>query len=547
MQKAKYYITTFLLAIVFTINAQVPTGPEIAWQRCYGTSGYDFFTDAITTSDGGFAAYVVYGAADGDYLDTLQAYGRLMKFDSAMNIVWQKSVANLAFEQILEVSDGYVLCGATLADTGIASGNHGHADILLVKTDLNGNFLWSRCYGSRGVETFTSFLELTNGDYLITGASYSSGGDIPYNHGSGFTTDAIIIKTNNSGDIYWVKVIGGSDYEFPIGNSLILNDSVTQIQIYGASYDFDFMDCETEDLKKRMIINIDTSGNILKQNCISAEDDLLDFGGTVIHYKNKTLVGSVGNASSELYPAPSGHLLREGVIALLDTNLILNSMYQYGGSKNDIAYKIINDSEDNFYLFGVSNSNDYDLPENYNAGEEDDYWLFAIDSNFNLLWSKNFGGSNPNGEYTYKVTPSPGIILYANNFLYFFGQCQVPDVLPDYDIACGHINPDLDDDTDAWLVAFDLSTVRIDTPIIKNNFSVYPNPAENTIYVLSNMLDFNAFTFAIYNTLGQILLETSLINNEKNIINIQTLPSGLYVAAFLKDGVIIQSEKIILQ
>ncbi|HET8963237.1 MAG TPA: hypothetical protein VFM99_05035, partial [Chitinophagales bacterium] len=149
-----------LLFIQFTAFTQLPTGPEIAWQKCYGTSGRDYFTDAIATSDGGFAAYVVYGAADGDFLDSLQAYGRLMKLDSSMNLVWQNSVANLVFEQILEVSDGYILAGATIADTGIASGNHGLADVLLVKTDLNGNFLWSKCYGSGGVETFTSFLEL---------------------------------------------------------------------------------------------------------------------------------------------------------------------------------------------------------------------------------------------------------------------------------------------------------------------------------------------------------------------------------------------------
>ncbi|MBK7109986.1 MAG: hypothetical protein IPH61_12845 [Bacteroidetes bacterium] len=43
MQQAKYYITSFLFAIAFNINAQLPTGPEIAWQRCYGGSANDFF------------------------------------------------------------------------------------------------------------------------------------------------------------------------------------------------------------------------------------------------------------------------------------------------------------------------------------------------------------------------------------------------------------------------------------------------------------------------------------------------------------------------
>lgn len=101
--------------------------------------------------------------------------------------------------------------------------------------------------------------------------------------------------------------------------------------------------------------------------------------------------------------------------------------------------------------------------------------------------------------------------------------------------------------TDAWLVAFDLSTVNIETPIVENNFSIYPNPAENTIYVLNNTPDSNAYIFLIYNSLGQKVFEISFINTEENIINMQSLPSGLYVAAIMRDGIIMQSEKIILQ
>ncbi|MFZ1827060.1 MAG: T9SS type A sorting domain-containing protein, partial [Chitinophagales bacterium] len=531
--------------IVFTINAQVPTGPEIAWQRCYGTSGYDFFTDAITTSDGGFAAFVYYDHEDGDFIDSLNAYGRFLKFDENFNLIWQRSYEDIGFEQILEVSDGFVLCGATYIDTGFAAENHGLADIVLVKTDINGIYQWSHCYGSTGVDNFTAIIATSDGGYIISGSTYGSNGDIPFHYGSGFTTDGIILKIDNIGNVDWINVIGGSDYDFTEGNVIQL-DSFYIVFAASFSNDYDLADF-TFDGQKIWLMKFNLIGVKVNEIVYEGGNPILGFYSSTLINNNKIIVTGTSFANSVDFPGPAGHLIDDGYIALFDTTLQLTDLHQFGGSESDLIYTLRINSKNEFICFGSSRSSDFDVPANYNMNEERDNWLLAIDSNFNLLWSQNFGGSNPNGEYTYKITTAPGTLLYNNNYIYYFGQCIVPDVLPDYDIACGHINPDLDDDTDAWLVAFDLSTVNIDTPIVENNFSIYPNPTENTIYVLNNMLDSNEYRFSIFNALGQKLLETSLINNKENIINIQTLPSGLYVAAILRDGIIIQSEKIILQ
>ncbi|MFZ1612161.1 MAG: hypothetical protein WAT52_13895, partial [Chitinophagales bacterium] len=79
MQKAKYYITTFLFAIAFNINAQVPTGPEIAWQRCYGGSANDFFSDAIHTTDGGILASILTSSTNGDLTGIPYSNGWIIK------------------------------------------------------------------------------------------------------------------------------------------------------------------------------------------------------------------------------------------------------------------------------------------------------------------------------------------------------------------------------------------------------------------------------------------------------------------------------------
>ncbi|MBP9705831.1 MAG: hypothetical protein KBD79_13835, partial [Chitinophagales bacterium] len=66
MPYRKIYFFLIILFTTCTIYAQLSTGPEIAWQRCYGTSGGDNFLDAIVTSDNSIVASIYYGGYDGD-------------------------------------------------------------------------------------------------------------------------------------------------------------------------------------------------------------------------------------------------------------------------------------------------------------------------------------------------------------------------------------------------------------------------------------------------------------------------------------------------
>lgn len=520
------YILFLFLFICLYSYAQVNPGSEIAWQRCYGTTGHDFFTDAINTSDGGILAFVVYDNNDGDCADCVDGDGRLLKFDSDLNIIWQKSYY-ISVEQILEVSDGFVLCGATQLDTGYAAENHGLTDIFMIKTDLNGNFQWSHCYGSTGVDNFTAVTATSDGGYLITGSTYGSNEDIPFHYGSGFFLDAVIFKLDNEGEIEWVKVLGGSDHDGLV-NTLPLNEDEYLMIIGANSNDYDLSSSLILGAKF-WFFRIDEGGNMYDYNFHIANEDVYAIYNSFFLRGEITFV-ALSNAESLLFPAIVGHAGYETGIGVLDEDFNILELNHFGGSESDItSFAIVSDNT--IYLIGRSKSFDFDLPGNYNAGAADDYWLFAIDTNFQLLWSRNFGGSHSSGEWTYKITNSPGKLVLMDNFIYFFGQCQVPEVLPDYDISCGHINPDLDDDTDAWLVAFDLSTVKeIESPENNADFLIYPNPAENNLFTIeATQPDTQVYEIIIYDTTGRkVFYESTGINN-KTILDLNFLGSGIYV------------------
>ncbi|MBL0044604.1 MAG: hypothetical protein IPP33_09470 [Flavobacteriales bacterium] len=89
---------------------------------------------------------------------------------------------------------------------------HGVYDGWLVKLDADGDIEWDRTYGGSDVDQFQDILALPGGDYLILGASRSSNGDVPDNHGN---TDVWLLRVDASGEVLWSHSYGGSDPDSP--------------------------------------------------------------------------------------------------------------------------------------------------------------------------------------------------------------------------------------------------------------------------------------------------------------------------------------------
>ena len=510
------------------LNISAFSQPSIAWQRCYGSSGDDYFSDAIICSDGGYAATMYYSETDGDAsgLFTKSFPAILTKFNPDFSIQWQSffggTTLSNGFLKLFEIPDKSFTCfGLTNATDGDFEDNHGSIDLMLVNTDSIGNKLWSNCYGSPGTEDCTSFIPTQDQGYLITGRSYSSGGDIPFHYGTSMTSDAIIIKLDKFGNIEWVKNLGGSDTDSPLGDPVEFANGVYQVHIYSSSFDHDLSGSGITDIKKRWIINLDSLGNIIKESFFSAEDDFLDGDGSTLFSNNKIIIAGLGNADSPLFPSPTGHEGFEGALATFDTSQNLIDMKQWGGSLTDIFYRSCKDSIGNFYFLGASKSFDYDLPANYNTGNAFDYWLVKTDADFNLIWSQNFGGSDECGDLG--CSSFLGNILINNNILYAFIKNVVPNSLPDYDMDCGTLGVG---NTDAWIVAFDLSTVI--SNLDYSSFSVYPNPCNDFLHINSDQTRSNCVTINLYSIAGNKVYEKKLEINE-TVINVSQIAPALYI------------------
>lgn len=139
---------------------------------------------------------------------------RIIKFDTGLNTEWNKvyrdttGTVELNGNSIIRLnSNAYLVTGYT-TPIGGGPGACGY----LIKTDLNGDSIWSKqyCFSNHSTR-FISTAENANGDFYIAG-EYSDSSQ----------RSILLVKANSLGDTLWTRLFPGLGYAFP--KSLILDN-----------------------------------------------------------------------------------------------------------------------------------------------------------------------------------------------------------------------------------------------------------------------------------------------------------------------------------
>lgn len=166
---------------------------DTIWTNMFGGIGNEWISGAEQTSDGGFilTGYTTsYGAGSYDIY--------LIKTDVFGDTLWTKTYGGPQWDQAYEVhqtSDGNYLLAAWTQSYG--AGNY---DAYILKTDSYGDSLWAKTYGGSDMDKACDIFETSDGYYLVVGWTYS--------FGAGYN-DAFLLKTNTNGDSLWTKLYGG--------------------------------------------------------------------------------------------------------------------------------------------------------------------------------------------------------------------------------------------------------------------------------------------------------------------------------------------------
>lgn len=157
----------------------------VLWTQNYGGANYDVGQDVEQTADGG---YILTGSTRP--AGTVKTDVYLVKTDANGNTLWTQTYGTLLENEdgmrVQQTADGGYILGSTAE---VASGGN---DVVLTKVDGLGVSQWTQSYGPAGsYGEFKSLLQSTDGGYLAVG---NMGGT------------EFILKTNNVGTIEWNNV-----------------------------------------------------------------------------------------------------------------------------------------------------------------------------------------------------------------------------------------------------------------------------------------------------------------------------------------------------
>ncbi|PJA26220.1 MAG: hypothetical protein CO189_12020 [candidate division Zixibacteria bacterium CG_4_9_14_3_um_filter_46_8] len=370
----------FLLIVIFLISTHA-MGQNLLWQNSYGGSFIDQSFGLCETYDGG---YVMTGfTLSFSNNPGVESDLWLVKTDSNGNVVWSRTYGGSNHDlgyYVEETSDrGLIVTGRTLS---FGSGTQ----LYVIKTDSLGNIVWERTYGGPLNEQGRHIKQISDGGYIISGFTTSFGpGDF----------DAYFIRIDRYGNIMWERAYDRSQLPYPYGDfgqcavetpdGGFMMAAVTS----GATSDRDYWLIRTDGNGDTLWTKV--YGGIGEEECKTVE--MTSDGNYIIAGRSQ----SFGFGREDFW--------------LLKTDPNGDTLWSasYGGFHNDFGYWGEQTSDDGYILGGRSLS--------FGNGDND-YWVVKADDQGALKWSQRYGG--PGEDFAFKVreTTDGGYIIggYSNSF-----------------------------------------------------------------------------------------------------------------------------------
>lgn len=344
--------------------------PDSLWSRTFGGSLTEECYSGQQTSDGGYvlAGWTTsFGAGDADFW--------LVKVNEDGDSVWSRTFGGSDIEWCWSVRQtfdgGYVMAGKT------ASFGAGWDDIWLVKTDENGDSLWSRTYGGVSWDRCTSVKQTSDSGFILAGStcSFSCVERI---------SDFWLVKTDANGDSLWSRTFGGIKSE---EGRCVVQTSDGGYILAGHTHSFGMGKYDF------WLVKTDEHGNSLWSRT---------FGG-----KSDDKCRSVQQTSDGGYILAGktySFELDTGDFWLVKTDENGDSLWSrtFGGSAYESCRSVQQTSDGGYILAGWA--------ESFGAGNSD-MWLVKTDENGDSLWSRAFGGNFNDGAYFVEQMSDGGYVL----------------------------------------------------------------------------------------------------------------------------------------
>lgn len=513
----KKHITS-ILCLLCVFGIEELHAQNFEWVKSFGNSNPGSQNSWAITNDASGNVYIT-GAARGtidfnpgpnvDNLN-LDMDGDIfiLKLDASGNFLWARSfgsntpnLTEIGYSIVTDASGNVYTIGlfGGTADFNPGAGTYNLtainlSDIFLQKLDSNGNFLWAKSFGSIDEYEYGYDIALDLGGSIYTTGHFSGTADFDpdisatyYLEAQG-ENDAFIQKLDPNGNFVWAKNIGGQSQSYADASSIVVDELGNSYAAgaFSGNVDFDpgintsyqtasaYGDCFLEKL--------DASGNFVWVKV---------FGGPLTDYMTSIDIDAMGNiystgafnGTADLDPGPgidshtsSGN--SDPFVQKFNSSGDLLWAKSYGGYL-EFLMNLAVDNAGNVYSHGtfygaVDFDPGIDSTILTDRGYED-FYIQKLDTDGNFLWVESFGGTGQDWSHAIHVDDWGNIYTTG-----FFGETV------DFNNGQGISNITALGNNDAYILKLNQSTAGINKLNTEIKITVYPNPSNGIIQLLTS-------------------------------------------------------------
>lgn len=478
------YISILLLSATSVALGQ---DARLIWQKSIGGVGYDRINDIITDEAGD--AYV---------LSTVQVTNNheveVSKISEEGDFLWTQTIGgerdDRGHKLLLDSNGDLLILGSTNSKNIQGKSTNGYLDILFMRMSLQGELKDVQTFGGSKFEDAASILQKPNGNYVITGTTFSSDFDVALNNGQ---ADVWLFEINQNGDILWEKTHGGIDDEWATNTKLMSDGSLITVAST-ATYLDDYSDNHGD--ADVVLYHTTATGDLLWKRLYGgfqadypADLEILPNG----HF----LVGANTFSGDGNIPFNNGG--QDALLMEIDEEGDLISAQTYGSFGND-RIAAIEPKGDGYVIFGSSNS--ASLSAAIGNGSQD-FWMYEINSEREVLREYLFGASGLDEGVTFTLLDDGSVIMG--------GESNSDD---------GVIGTNKGKN-DGWLL-------RVDSNFDSNIAlaTVHPNPSDGVVYI--NELQDGA-ELSLIDIQGAPVNHTITPYGSSRILDLGMQPAGVYI------------------
>ena len=488
--------TMLFMAVLFLFREPlIAQTPDTLWTKTFGGNNYDVGKCVQQTADSG---YIITGFTTSNGNTGRNVW--LIRTDINGDTLWTKTYGGIYWDEassVQQTSDGgYIITGYTKS----YGNGGGHSDVWLIKTDAVGDTMWTRTFGSFSDDYGYSVKQTADSGYIVTGQTL--------NIGTG--NNVYLIKTDASGDSLWTKSFGGSTHE--AGYSVLQNTDggyfITGVTWSPFASLRDVLFIKTNNAGDTLWTRV--FGNLMSDDWSHSVQQTAD-GGYIISGETTTF----GAGGYDVW--------------LIKTDAAGDTLWTktFGGTNDDYGYSVQQTTDEGYIIAGYT--------ESFGAGNFDVY-LIRTDPNGDIMWTNTYGGILSDFGNSVQQTANGGFIITGYTISYGAGA------------------------GDAWLINVepDISTINETHSNVINEYELlqnYPNPFNPETKISYQLSKNSNVQLKVYNLLGQEVI--TLVNKQQNAGNHsvtwnginetgQQVASGVYYYKLVTDNEFVQTKKLLL-